>query len=202
MIDKRNRSEVESRHERLEASLVAWERGFRTDFAKDRGAFFEPLITRFGLKIDAEDMLEGTIDFVTASAALADLDGVEIKAFLADQRYDAQAPIATHALTFDVAGRGAARLLVTPALTSIDLADLYEYPWNRLELVGYSGFWLSRLDGNALEPSEVEELDRVVTGDIRFDYAEDEVSFFFDPDSYEGALAVTVYDTPLEGPVP
>jgi hypothetical protein len=33
-----------------------------------------------------------------------------------------------------------------------------------------------------------------VSGDIWFDYSEDEVSIIFDPDTYAGALAITVYE--------
>jgi len=148
-------------------------------------------------------MLEGTVDFVTACVAFASMDGVDIGALLADQRYDDQASASTYALTFDLSRRGSARLLVRPDMKSIDLADLYEFPWERLRLAGYRDFWVSRLDGRDLSMEEIEELDRVVSRDIWFDYNEDDVSIVFDPDTYEGALAITVYeqteDTPDTG---
>ena len=68
--------------------LMDWEREFRTDFARDGGARFEPLLKRFGICTGAQKMLEGTVDFMTACATFKTLDGVEIGGFLADQRYD------------------------------------------------------------------------------------------------------------------
>lgn len=177
-----------------QALLQAWEQEFRTDFARDGGDRFEPLLQRFGIRSGAREMLEGTVDFVTACAAFASMDGVDIGPLLADQRYDAQASAATYALTFDLAGRSSARLLVRPDMKSIDLADLFEAPWERLRIAGYANFWVSRLDGEDLSIEEVEELDRVVCKDIWFDYSEDEVSIIFDPDTYPGALAITVYE--------
>ena len=177
-----------------ETQLQSWEKEFRADFARDRGARFESLIQRFGIQTHSQEMLEGTIDFVTACAAFASMNGVEIGALLADQRYDGQASAATYALTFDLFGRSSARLLVRPEMASIDLADLYEHPWERLRMAGYGDFWVSRLDGEDLSMEEIEELDRVVSGDIWFDYSEDEVSIIFDPDTYTGALAITVYE--------
>ena len=92
-------------------------------------------------------MLEGSVNFVTACATFKTLDGVEIGGFTADQRYDSGASTATYALTFNLSGRSSARLLVRPAMKSIDLADLYEYPWERLCMAGYGNFWVSRIDG-------------------------------------------------------
>jgi hypothetical protein len=196
MVDKRKGSQVTSIQKTPETLLGGWEQNFRAAFARDGGAQFEALIKRFGLEVDTQGMLEGTIDFVNASAALLRLDGRRIEDFLGDQQYGGQTSNATYALTFDVGSQGAARLLVEQGLKFVDLADLYEYPWHRLELVGYSEIWVSRTDGNALDPSEVEELVRDVTDDIRFDLDEEEVSLFFDPDSYAGALAISICDTP------
>lgn len=190
-----------------QAMLQHWEQEFRAAFAHDSGARFEPLLQRFGIRTGAQEMLEGTIDMVTACAAFSSMDGAEIDALLADQRYDGDASTATYALTFDLFRRSSARLLVRPEMKSIDLADLYEYPWDRLRAAGYGDFWISRLDGEDLSMEEVEELDRVVCRDIWFDYTEDEVSIIFDPDTYAGALSITVYeqieDTPdTEAPKP
>lgn len=189
------------------AQFHRWEQVFRADFARDEGARFELLLHRFGLRTSAQEMLEGTVDFVTACAAMASMNGVEMGSFLSEQCYDAAASTATYALTFELFGRSAARLLVRPEMKSIDLADLYEYPWDRLRAAGYRDFWISRLDGEDLSMEEVEELDRVVCRDIWFDYTEDEVSIIFDPDTYAGALSITVYeqieDTPdTEAPKP
>lgn len=202
MVDKRQGSRVTSVQKTHETLLGGWEQNFRAAFARDDGTQFEALIKRFGLEVDAQGMLEGTIDFVNASAALLHLDARRIEDFLGDQQYGGQTSNAIYALTFDVGNQGAARLLVKKGLKLVDLADLYEYPWHRLELVGYSEIWVSRTDGNALDPSEVEELVRVVTDDIRFDHDEEAISLFFDPDSCAGALAITICDTPETGIFP
>lgn len=195
MTKTRKVNQAAARRQALaDALLQSWAQEFRADFARDGGARFEPLIQRFGIQTNTHEMLQGTIDFVTACAAFASMDGVEIAVLLADQRYDGQTSAATYALTFDLFGRSSARLLVRPEMKSIDLADLYEYPWERLRMAGYRDFWISRLDGENLSMAEIEELDRVVSADIWFDYSEDEVSIIFDPDTYAGALAITVYE--------
>ena len=71
-------------------------------------------------------------------------------------------------------------------------------PWERLKRVGYSEFWVTRGDGRDLEPDEIESLDEAITRDLRFDYAENEVKFYFDPDTWSGSLHCVVYE-PLEG---
>ena len=88
-----------------EALLEDWEREFRTDFARDGGARFEPLLEQFGIRTDAQDMLIGTVDFVSACAIFKSMDGVELSAFLADQLYDCKASTANYSLSFDLSGR-------------------------------------------------------------------------------------------------
>lgn len=177
-----------------QAMLKHWEQEFRADFEVDGGARFEALLERFGIRTGSLEMLEGTVDMVTACAAFSSMDGAEIDALLADQHYDGQASTGTYALTFDLLGRSSARLLVRPDMKTIDLADLFEYPWERLRAVGYSDFWITRLDGEDLSMEEVEELDRVVCRDLRFDYTEDQVSINFDPETHAGALSITIYE--------
>lgn len=176
------------------AQFHRWEQAFRADFARDEGARFELSLQRFGLRTSAQEMLEGTVDFVTECAAMASMNGVEIGSLLGEQCYDGAASTATYALTFELFGRSAARVLVRPEMKSIDLADLYEFPWDRLQRVGYHDFWVTRLDGQDLDLDEVAALDTAISRDIWFDNSEDEVSIIFDPDTYPGALFVTVYE--------
>ena len=105
-----------------------WEQAFRANYEADKGAQLQTLIARFELPISSKEMLEGTIDVVSSSCAFLILDGRDIEAFLADQCYDARPPVATYCLTFDLFGRGAARLILRPDLEFLDLADLYECP--------------------------------------------------------------------------
>ena len=122
------------------------------------------------------------------------MDGVEIGGFLADRRYDSGASTATYALTFDLSGRISGRLLVRLDMRFIDLADLYEFSWERLRMAGFGNFWVSRINGAYLAVEEIEKLNQVVSADIRFDHSEDEVSIIFDSDSYAGSLSITVYE--------
>lgn len=113
------------------------------------------------------------------------------------QRYNpADAPDAECSLTFDIFGKGYARLLAPKKkmLFEIGLADLYGHPWEPFQVCGYSMFWVSRLDGEALGVTELERIEKEVTEDLRYDYPEDELNFWFDPDSIEGVMAVTVQD--------
>jgi hypothetical protein len=67
-------------------------------------------------------------------------------------------------------------------------------------VAGYREIWVSRLDGDELSLEEIDELDRVVSADIWFDSGEDDVSIIFDPDTYAGALAITVYEQTEDTP--
>ena len=83
----------------------------------------------------------------------------------------------------------------------MDLADLYGAPWDDYRVVGYCDIWISRIDGLPLSDDEMSAFEKVVDYDLRFDYSEDELSFWFDPDTHDGVLKVTlqdVYDNELE----
>jgi hypothetical protein len=140
MTTTSNIGQAEDEHLDAQAQVRRWEQAFRADFERDGGLQFEPLLQRFGIGTGAREMLEGTVDFVTACAAMASINGIEIGPLLADLCCDPSASNATYALTFDLFGRSAARLLVGPEMKSIDLADLYEFPWDRLRwATGTSG---------------------------------------------------------------
>ena len=79
-------------------------------------------------------------------------------------------------------------------MKTLDLADLYEFRWERLRVAGFRELWLTRTDGADLSNREIVDLEEVVSGDIYFDYSEDDISIIFDPDTYPGALSVSVYE--------
>jgi hypothetical protein len=97
-------------------------------------------------------------------------------------------------VTFDIHGKAYARVNVPASLRPLDLADLCGTAWNPYERVGYSDFWIARVDGAALSAQEIVEFENAVESDLRFDYDKDEVTFWFDPDSQVGCLKVTVKD--------
>jgi len=182
-----------------EQKFGAWETSFRCAAEADEHVAFAEHLHRFNLSIDPRELVRGTIDFVAASAAFEALDGNPGSILLDLQTYDPTASAgATYAVTFDVAGHSAARVLTAADLEGLDFADLYGMPWNRQRVVGYSGFFVSRIDGAEMSVPELEALEEKVTSDLRFDHSEDEISFWFDPDSYPGAVWVAVYDV-VEG---
>jgi hypothetical protein len=179
--------------------FAAWEASFRRAAEADRYVAFADHLRRFNLSIDPSELVQGTIDFVAASAAFDALDGIPGSTLLDLQAYGPTAAAgATYAVTFDVAGLSAARVLTGADLAGLDFADLYEMPWNRHRVVGYSGFFVSRIDGAEMTEPELEAIEKRVTSDLRYDYGEDEINFWFDPDSYPGAVWVDVHDV-VEG---
>ena len=95
-------------------------------------------------------------------------------------------------VTFDIHGKAYARITLPGSLRPLDLADLYGTPWDQYERVGFGDFWISRVDGNALSAQEIAVFKDTVVSDLRFDYSEDEIAIWFDPDSQQGTLKVTV----------
>jgi hypothetical protein len=144
--------------------------------------------------------MEGTIRLVQACCAYASIDGRSFAGFLKMQRYDpTEVDDAKYAFTFDLCGKAYARVLVsTKDLYGkhgvLDLADLYGNPWRDYKVCGYYSLCISRTDGTDLDVGELIQLEKVVTDDLRFDYSEDELAFWFDDSAIEGTLRVTLQD--------
>jgi hypothetical protein len=178
-----------------EGELASWVASFRSAAQADGHAILTAHLRRFDVQADPDLLLEGTIEFVSAIAAFATIDGRSVGNFLDSQKYDpSTANDATYAVTFDVCGRGFARVLADTRLQTLDLADLYGMPWDRFQRVGFTRFWVSRVDGVDLSVAELERLEQDITDDLLYDYGEDELDFWFDPDSYKGAMLVSVQD--------
>ena len=127
----------------------------------------------------------------------------ETDRFLAQQSYDpSRVADGPYLVTFNIHNKAYARVITPEPFQHLDFADLYGTPWNRYKLVGYNEFWISRTDRQDLSPEEISDLDKSVTDDLRFDYAEDELAFWFDPDTIEGVLGVSVQDVESNVSVP
>ena len=162
-------------------TLQDWEREFRTAAGADLCGIFRDHLRFLELPGKAISMIEATVLMVHASAACYTSDGRSCDDFLAMQKYDpAQSPDTRYAFTFDLYGHAYARLLVGPEIHAIDLADLYGHPWEPYKAVGYSQIWISHTDWTDLTEEELEVLDKQVTDDLRYDYTEDELDFWFD----------------------
>lgn len=179
----------------MQSSLKRWEREFRSAAENDRLALFRDHLGKLDLPDEPENLLQGTILMVQACCIYGALDGQPCDNFLAFQKYrPSDAADAKYAVTFDLCGKSIARLLIPTTFTVIDLADLMNHPWYEYEVSGYSCFWVSRTDGNPLSDEEVARIEEEVTYDLEFDYAEDDLTFWFDDSAVEGVLLVTLQE--------
>jgi hypothetical protein len=177
------------------SSLKRWEREFRSAAKTDNLALFRDHLHRLGLPEEPEALLHGTILLVQACCEYLSLDGQSLTRFLEMQKYRSDdAGDAMYAFTFDLCGKGFARVLVSAKVEHIDLADLFGHPWWEYEVCGYYCFWVSRTDGDDLSAEELELIETEVTEDLRFDYSEDELDFWFDNSAVGGVLLVTLQD--------
>jgi len=176
--------------------FLEWKQQFWKDAAADKLTLFREHLKKLGLPDKPKQLLEGTILAVQACCAYAQIGGRSYDDFLAMQKYDISDAInAKYEFTFDIFGMSYARVLTSKELAPfLDLADLYEQPWNKYEVCGYNEIWVSRTDGKALTAREKAELEKNVIADLRFDYSEDELGFWFDDSTIEGVLRVYVYD--------
>ena len=122
-------------------------------------------------------MLEGTVLLLSAVIAYRELDGHAVAAFLDQQQYRLSGEGLPHyCLTFDLCGRGVGRVLTDEKMSEIDFADLYDHPWEPFQRVGFHRVWISRLDGKAIDPEELDAMDSRIRDDVYFDLSETDVA--------------------------
>lgn len=176
-------------------ALERWEAEFRRAAEADALDLFRDHLERLELRDEPELLYRGTVLAVSACCIYAAMDSRAVEEFLAAQTYDpAQAPPGLYAFTFDLVGKGYARVLAPTDGGLLDLADLYDHGWPPYETCGYTRIWISRADGQDLTPAEEDALTAAVTADLRFDYAEDELWFWVNSGVVEGALEVHFYE--------
>jgi hypothetical protein len=172
-----------------------WAKNFRRDATEDDMTLFRDHLLGLNLPIEPEKLLNGTIMVVNACCAYLSIDGHQTNDFLSVQTYRPMDNTdAKYSFTFNLFDKAYARILTPIDCKCLDLADLFDHPWHELSMGGFSNFLVSRIDGNPLSEDEIENIEKVITDDLRFDYTEEEVDFWTDPDSIEGALLVCVYD--------
>lgn len=172
-----------------------WVSHFRAEAQADELQALKSHLHRLELPNNPSLLLEGSIALVRACTVALQLDDQSVNEFLAHQGYDnaSTSNFAYHA-TFSLGGGVYARVNVSASLRTLNLADLFETPWEEHGRVGFTDFWLSRIDGMALSPSEISEFESAIEADLRCDYSEDELTFWFDPDTHDGILKVTVQE--------
>ena len=174
--------------------LHTWERDFRLAAKNDQHDIFRDHLRLLELPSKPFSMVKATVFMVYAMAAYYQIDGRPTEDFLAMQTYNpVKSKNAPYMLSFDLNRHACARLLADPELKSIDLADLYNHPWQPWKTVGYSQIWITHKDWTDLTKKEMKNLEKLVTDDLRFDYGEDELDFWFN-DSNAKYLYVSVYD--------
>ena len=164
--------------------IARWERSFRAEAKADGYAILRDHLRRLGLPDSPELLLEGTILAIRGCFRYTVMDGLDSRHFerlLEMQPYDpAESTDACYAFTFDIAGYIYARVLVEPGFKTLDLADMYGHPWDDYKVAGFSCLYVSRIDWSELASEELRQLKTDVTNDLRFDYTEEEVDFWFD----------------------
>jgi hypothetical protein len=178
-----------------EKAFKQWEKSFRRDAEKDGMALLREHLQRLDLRDEPEKLLNGTIMFMSACCAYLNIDGRAFNDFLAIQGYRPLCDgVAHYSFTFNLYDRVYARIITPIDVKYLDFADLYGHPWYEFKMCGFSDFCVSRIDSNALSKDEIEQIEKVISDDIRFDYSEEEVDFWTDQDSIDGVLLVCVYD--------
>ncbi|MBI2481208.1 MAG: hypothetical protein HYV60_21980 [Planctomycetia bacterium] len=161
--------------------ISAWQTRFRKAAKADQMKLLRAHLDKLDLPDEPELLLKGTLAVVPGAIAYQRMDGTYSESFLDMQTYDSlDADEACYELTFDLYSRAYARILVDKSLRACDLADMFGAAWMELEMCGYYGFYISRVDGQDLSPEEVVELQTLVEDDLFFDYTEDELSVWFD----------------------
>lgn len=160
------------------------------------------LLISLDLSGDPDMVLDGTILFVQRCVAYMTLDSRQVIDFLAQQQYDPSKAVgAPYRVTFDLQGMAYACVNLPASLSPVDLADLYGAPWFEYKVVGFDRFWIVRADGELLSQEEIDDFEKAVEYDLRFDYDEEELSFWSDSYVHDGMLQFTlqdVYDTEEE----
>lgn len=172
-----------------------WTDQFRRDAIKDDMALLRTHLERIGLPDEPEKLIEGTIVFMSVCCAYLGMDGRSVDDMLAIQQYRPNVDANTHySFTFNLFGEAFGRIITPLYPKFVDLADLHDHPWYDFQMCGYSDFRIARIDEGDLSEAESDEIKEVVTGDILFDYTEDEVDIWFDQYSICGVLIGHVDD--------
>ncbi len=192
---------------KMAANLIKrWEREFRAAARADKLALFREHLENLSASKyvepalrdnEAELLLEGTVNIVQMSAVYLSMDGrrKDLKLFLEMQKYNpAESRNAEYVVTFNLGRQVLGRVLVDAEMRLIDLADLYGCFWLKFDTRGYGEFWVSRPDKHELTGHQVGQIEELVTDDLRFDYGEDEVGFWFEENGSGTVLYCHVFE--------
>jgi hypothetical protein len=176
--------------------LAAWERNYRRARKADQRDILRDHLDLLGIDADPDLLLEGTIKLVRMSAAYLSIDNRSVDNFLSTQAYNpAFNPEVPYMFTFDLCGKAFARAFVGPGEHKmIDLADLYNSPWEEYKVAGYYEFTISRADLKRLSVKEIRGLIKLVKDDLYYDYSKDELDTDFNEYNDRSCLQVALME--------
>ena len=149
-----------------------------------------------GYEANPKLLFEGTIQLVKMSAIYLSMDNRAIDKFLSMQAYNPLPnPEAPYIFTFDLCGKAFARVFVgLEEFKMIDLADLFNCPWQEYKVAGYYEFIISRVDQKPLLVKEIKSLTKLVKDDLYYDYSKDELEIDFNEYSDRSCLQVALFE--------
>jgi hypothetical protein len=160
----------------LEVIFPIWQRQFAADAVADDAAEIRRHIEYLEMDCSPADLLMGTDMLLFAILIYMQMDGVDCESFIRRQRYRLCGEDLPHyCLTFNFGKKHFGRVLTDEAISGVDFADLVNHPWDEYRTAGFHEVYISRLDGEPIEKTELEALHRRVTNDMYFDYSEAEV---------------------------
>ena len=181
------------------AKLAAWERTYRNAGKQDKYNVLLGHLDLLGIDAKPKLLLEGTIKLVRMSAAFLSIGrSRSIDKFLSMQSYNPDPnPETPYIFTFDLCGKAYARAFVGPGENKmIDLADLFNSPWDEYKVAGYYEFIISRADFKPLLVKEIKSLTKMVKNDLYFDFSKDELDVDFNDYDNRTFLQVAVMERP------
>ena len=176
-----------------------WGREFSAAAAADNYAELLRPIQHLELECSAKHAMTATLSLVCAVVAFCKLDGRDCEAFLKQQQYrPASGSENEYCLTFDLSGtasRYLGRILTDTNFTSIDLEDLFDYPWPMSQTAGFSQVYITRLDGKRIGKRELKRLYKQVAEDMYYGHSEEELSMDVIPSDFDDTVVIYAVDT-------
>jgi hypothetical protein len=173
-------SETDANQSRYARPFNKWIREFSAAAAADNYAELLRPIEHLELKCSPKNAIAATIALVNAIVAFCKLDGRDCETFLKQQHYRFDPDGACeYCLLFDLSDSTNTyfgRILTDLNFTSIDLEDLFDYPWPMSRTAGFTDVYITRLDGERIGKREWKSLQKIVTSDMYYGHSEEELS--------------------------
>lgn len=177
--------------------LAAWEQTYRSARKDDQRDVLVDHLDHLEIDANPELLFEGTIKLVRMSAAYLNMGrSRHIDPFLAMQSYNpllnSEVP---YIFTFNLCRKAYARAFVGKGENKmVDLADLFNSPWEEYKIAGYDEFIISRADLKPLLVKEIKSLIRMVKEDLYHDFSKDELDIDFTEYNNRSCLQVALME--------